>query len=69
MEWNETWIEIGMRMGQERDENDKEIKEKEQAKGKARQRNTKRSKWAVGERGERMGIVIGSGMGIGMGKG
>jgi hypothetical protein len=43
VEWNETWIEIGMRMGQERDENDKEIKEKEQAKGKARQRNTKRS--------------------------
>jgi hypothetical protein len=63
VEWNEKGMGIGMGMRQEEDENGKEIK------GKVRQRNTKRSEWAVGERGKRMGIVIISGMEIGMGMG
>ena len=54
---------IGMGMRQEEDGNGKEIK------GKARQRNTKRSEWAVDERGKRMEIVIISGMEMGIGMG
>jgi len=56
VEWNEKGMGIGMGMRQEEDENGKEIK------GKVRQRNTKRSEWAVGEREKRMRTGIVSGM-------